>query len=166
MSFKSKLCNVCRTTLQQTFETLGDSSQTIPHHRTKESLVDSVLHQGCHLCRLIIYHYRRRWAPEHQQGVEDLTEVPTSLTKHDFQDSDFEFETFPSDRVVVLSYLLELPELFEMNARITKYLLNGEMNYLLEFDCDGLGTDKPRFWVFDEKGTVSRNRMRSYLLSL
>jgi hypothetical protein len=152
MLFKSKLCNICKTTLHQVFITLGDiSSDHIPHHYTKESLVDSVLHQNCHLCRLIIYHLRLRWAPQHRQGLEDLREVPTSLTEPDFEDSDFDFKTFPRDRVTLLSYMLELPESFKMNAHVTKYShVFDQTHFLLEFDCDGLDSDKPRFWAFDE----------------
>lgn len=157
MLFRSRLCGICQTTLQKTFETLDDlSSNKIPHHPTKESLVDSVLHRSCHLYRLIVHHLRLRWAPLHRLGLEDLETVPTSLTKSDFEDSDFDFETFASDRIIVLEYMLELPESCNFNAHIKKYVhgVGGEPFYHLEFDCDGPDSDKPRFWVSDEKVMV------------
>lgn len=155
MLFRSKLCGICQATLRQVFETLGDlASDNVPHHLTKDSLVDSVLHQSCHLCRLIIYHLKLRWSPGHRQGLADLREEPTTLTKKDFEDSDFNFETFSSDRLIVLEYLLELPEDINLAAQIKKYMrVNEETMLLLEFDCEKLGSDKPRFWAFDEKGT-------------
>jgi hypothetical protein len=156
MLFKSRLCEICKTTLFQAFESLDDlASNQIPHHVTKGSFVDSILHRNCHLCRLIIYHFRLRWAPQHRDGLKDLREEPTSLTEEDFAESDFDFETFPSDRVTVLSYMLELPETIGLHAQIRRYGDGKDGTFgLIEFDCDGLDSDKPRFWIFDQLGTL------------
>jgi hypothetical protein len=156
MLFKSKLCDVCKTTLQQAFETLDDpATNQTPHHATKESFVDSILHRNCHLCRLIIYHFKSAWALFHREGLGDIKEEPTSLTEDDFAESDFDFGTFPSDRVTVLSYMLELPETIGLHARIKRWGDGGDGTFgLLVFDCEGLNSHKPGFWVFDERGTV------------
>ena len=155
MLFNSRLCGVCNNTLQLAFDSFGDlSSNGLPHHSTKESLVDSVLRRSCHLCRLVIYHLRLRWAPQHRKGKDDLKEEPTALTEADFEQSDFDFATFPSDRVIVLSYMLELPEALDLHAKILKYGDGSDGTYgIIEFDCDGFDSDIPRFRIFDERGT-------------
>ncbi|KAF2829178.1 HET-domain-containing protein [Ophiobolus disseminans] len=164
MLFDSKLCDVCNNTLRLIFGSIDDlSSQEIPHHLTKESLVDSVLHRSCHLCRLIIYHLKVRWAPEHRGGLSDLKEEPTSLTEEDFEQSDFDFATFSSDRVIVHSYMLELPEALGLHARIMKYGDGTDgVDGILEFDCDGFDNDIPRFWIFDQRAFGATPVMRRH----
>jgi hypothetical protein len=161
MLFKSRLCNVCNDTLRLAFESIQDrTSDTVPHHVTKESLVDSVLHRSCHLCRLIIYHLRLQWSATHREGAEDLKENPVTLTEEDFLDSDFDFATFPSDRLVVLSYMLELSETLNLQAQLSNYGdgFDGVFG-IIKFDCDALNGETtkaavPRFWVFDSRGIV------------
>lgn len=92
--------------------------------------------------------------------MEDLKEEPTTLLEHDFDDSDFNFATFPSDRVVVLSYMLGLPEVFNLWAQISKYGDGSDGVFgIIEFDCDAFNAETPkaaipRFWVFDGRGTL------------
>ncbi|KAF1918219.1 heterokaryon incompatibility protein-domain-containing protein [Ampelomyces quisqualis] len=167
-TFKSKLCDVCKKSLQLAFGTLKDgSSKKIPHHVTKESLIESILLRSCHLCRFMIYHLKSHWGLHHRTGVQDLKEEPTTLTEDDFKDSDFHLESYPSDRLVILSYLLELPETLNFHAQVTEYGQGTDGVFgLLEFDCHDLHQDQsksavPRFWIFDEqafgeKPTASR----------
>ncbi|KAH7390478.1 heterokaryon incompatibility protein-domain-containing protein [Pyrenochaeta sp. MPI-SDFR-AT-0127] len=157
MLFTSKLCDVCKNALHLAFKSIeGRTSPEIPHHLTKESLIDSVLHRSCHLCRLILYHLKLHWSPLHRQGLKDLKEEPTTLTEKDFESSDFDFATFPADRVIVRSYMLELPEVLNLHAQISKYRdgLDGIFG-IVQFDCIGpmngpLKDSTPRFWIFDE----------------
>jgi hypothetical protein len=159
MLFTSRLCDVCNNALGLAFESLKDRrSDKVAHHATKESLIDSVLHRSCHLCRLIIYHLKVAWAAQHREGVDDLKEEPTSLTEEDFNDSDFDFATFPSDRVTVRSYMLELPEEINLHTQINKYRDGSEGIFgLVEFACESMNHSYtraaiPRFWIFDEQG--------------
>jgi hypothetical protein len=141
------------------FESMKDrDSEEIPHHLTKESLVDSVLHRSCHLCRFIIYHLKSHWALEHRQGKDDLKEEPTSLTEADFADSDFDYTAFPRERLIVLSYMLEMPENINLHVKMSKSgdWFDGVFG-LVAFECDALNHDYmkaaiPRFWIFEEKG--------------
>jgi hypothetical protein len=159
MLFKSRLCDVCKNSLQLAFESMKDrESEAIPHHLTKESLVDSVLHRSCHLCRFIIHHLKTHWAVEHRQGKDDLKEEPTLLTEEDFADSDFEYAAFPRERLIVLEYMLEMPERLNFHVKLTKSgdWFDGVFGHV-DFDCDALNHDYikaaiPRFWVFEEKG--------------
>ncbi|KAH6117156.1 hypothetical protein HBI69_098400 [Parastagonospora nodorum] len=135
----------------------GRESDEIPHHLTKESLVDSVLHRSCHLCRFIIFHLKTHWAIEHLEGKDDLKEESTSLTESDFADSDFDHKAFPSDRVVILSYMLDIPENLNFHIKMSKSgdWFDGVFG-LVEFDCDALNHDYikaaiPRFWIFNDK---------------
>jgi hypothetical protein len=159
MFFRSRLCSVCDNALRLAFDSIQNrTSDTVPHHVTKESLVDSVLHRSCHLCRLMIYHLKLHWAATHRKGVDDLKEEPTSLTEDDFVDSDFDFATFPSDRLVVLSYLLELPEILNLQAQISNFGDGSDGVFgIVKFDCDALNAETlkaavPRFWVLDNRG--------------
>jgi hypothetical protein len=175
MLFKSRLCNVCTTALYLAFDSMtGRESDEIPHHLTKESLVDSVLHRSCHLCRFIIFHLKTHWAIEHLEGKDDLKEEPTSLTESDFADSDFDHKAFPSDRLVVLSYMLDMPENLNFHVKMSKSgdWFDGVFG-LVEFDCDALNHDYikaaiPRFWIFNDKGASDslHNIHNTFLTSL
>ncbi|KAH8726036.1 hypothetical protein GQ44DRAFT_680231 [Phaeosphaeriaceae sp. PMI808] len=171
MLFNSRLCHVCNDALRLAFESIGDrNSHKAVHHLTKESLIDSVLHRSCHLCRLIIYHLKLSWSPENRQGLEDLKEEPTSLTEDDFRSSDFDFATFPSSRVVLLSYMLGLPETLNLYAQIKLYGDGSDGIYgQVEFDCDGFNVDYlkavvPRFWIFQEKETTMKWMLEGFPL--
>jgi hypothetical protein len=51
--------------------------------------------------------------------------------------------------------MLELPETVGLNAQIKRWGDGGDGTFgLLVFDCEGLNSDKPGFWVFDERGTA------------
>jgi hypothetical protein len=161
MLFRSRLCSVCENALRLAFDGIqNQASHTVPHHVTKESLVDSVLHRSCHLCRLIIDHLERHWAGAHQEGLHDLKEEPTTLTEDDFVDSDFDFATFPSDRLRVLSYLLELPESLNLQARISNRGYEDGSDGVfgkISFGCDAFNAEShevevPRFWVIENRG--------------
>jgi hypothetical protein len=107
----------------------------------------------------------------HRIGVEDLKEEPTTLTEDDFKDSDFFLEYYPSDRVLILSYLLELPETLNFHAQVSEYGEGTDGVFgLLEFDCDALNQDGnrsaiPRFWIFDERGMLLRKRHPDSILT-
>jgi hypothetical protein len=61
-AFTSRQCDVCRNALEQAFSGIEDQHpKSIPHHRTKDSLVNSVMVQSCHLCRLVLYHLKVAW---------------------------------------------------------------------------------------------------------
>lgn len=162
MLFNSKLCQICVDTLRLAFESIsGWKSHPVAHHLTKDSLIDSVLHRSCHLCRFIVYHFRVYWAPLHRQGLEDLREKPTSLTEDDLLLSDFNFASFSKDQMIVRSYLLELPEDLNFQVRVNKY---GDGNdgvfSIIEFTCNtpnknDLSLSTSRFWAFDKRGTPS-----------
>jgi hypothetical protein len=167
MFSRSRLCNVCRESLELALESIKDrSSDEIPHHLTKESLVDSVLHRSCHLCRFIIYHLKLNWALVEQHWVDSGTieDKPTSLTEQDFIDSDFDFATFPEHRRGVLSNMYDLPEELNFHTKVTEYLSGKEGDGvfgLVAFDCDALNHDSSkaairRFWVFDERGVCTK----------
>lgn len=162
MLFSSKLCQVCVNTLTLAFESTGDrKSVQVEHHLTKGSLIDSVLHRNCHLCRFIVYHFRMYWGPMHRQGLEDLKEEPTSLTEDDFALSDFDFATFPGDQMTIRSYFLELPEDLNFQVRINKYGDGNDGVFgIVEFTCNtpnenDVGLSTTRFWIFDKRGTPS-----------
>jgi hypothetical protein len=161
MLFRSRLCSVCDNALRLAFDGIQNrASHTVPHHVTKESLVDSVLHRSCHLCRLIVDHLEVYWAGLHQNGLDDLEEEPTTLTEDDFVDSDFDLATFPSDRLVVLSYLLDLPEVLNLQAWISNSGYEDGSEGILgivNFGCDAFNAETsdaavPRFWVLDNRG--------------
>jgi hypothetical protein len=163
MFFRSRLCDICRKSLELAFESIKDrSSDLVPHHLTKESLVDSILHRSCHLCRLIIYHLKLNWALAEQHWVnsDTIEDKPTSLTEEDFADSDFDFATFHEHRRGVLSYMHDLPEELNFRTKVSKYLGSNGVDGVfgpVEFDCDafnhdGLRAAVPRFWIFDERG--------------
>jgi hypothetical protein len=166
MLFKSRLCSVCDNALRLAFDGVQNQvSHTVPHHVTKESLVDSVLHRSCHLCRLIIDHLKQYWAGTHQEGLHDLKEEPTTLTEDDFVDSDFDFATFHNDRLVILSYLLELPEILNVQARISDYgyeSVSDGVFGIIHFSCDAFDVKTPnaavsRFWVLNNRGKSFRS---------
>jgi hypothetical protein len=170
MFFRSRLCDICRKSLELAFENMKDrSSEEIPHHLTKESLVDSVLHRSCHLCRLIIYHLKLNWALAEQHYVDPGTikDKPTSLTEEDFADSDFDFATFPEHRRGVLAYMHDLPEDLNFHTKVTEYLNGKEGDGVfgrVEFVCDALNQEWltaaiPRFWIFDERGVYARREI-------
>jgi hypothetical protein len=159
MLFRSRLCSVCDNALRLAFDGIqNQASHTVPHHVTKESLVNSVLHRSCHLCRLIVHHLKVYWAPFHQNGLDDLEEEPTTLTEDDFVDSDFDFATFPSARLVVLSYLLGLPEILNLQAQISNWGDGSDGVFgIVNFGCDAFSAETidaavPRFWVLDNRG--------------
>jgi hypothetical protein len=108
---------------------------------------------------MILYHLKLHWSASHRKGVKDLKEEPTTLTEEDFVDSDFDFATFPSDRLVVLSYLLELPETLDLQAQLSNFGDGSDGVFgIVKFDCDALNAETlkaavPRFWVFDNRGT-------------
>jgi hypothetical protein len=162
MMFNSRLCDLCKNTLNSAFGTLKErESDTVPHHPTKESLIDSVLPRSCHLCRFILYHFKLRWALGHRKGLKDLREEPTTLTENDFKDSDFHFAAFPRERVIAHEYMLELPEDIKLHAQVTRYRDGSDGVFgLVTFDCDAPNHDikaaVQRFWIFDERGTLSQ----------
>lgn len=161
MLFKSRLCYICKTTLDLAFENLKDKerdSDQIPHHLTKESLIDSVILRSCHLCRLIIYHLKLHWSFIHWQDVDDDKGYPDTLTEDDFKDSDFKFAEFARDRRIVRSYMRGLPETLNLHATVSRYQ-QGEKGVfgLAVIDCDALNTEAvntamTRLWVFDKDG--------------
>ena len=108
---------------------------------------------------MILYHLKLHWSVLHRKGVEDLKEEPTTLTEEDFVDSDFDFATFPRDRVVVLSYLLELPQTLNLQAQLSNFGDGSDGVFgIIKFDCEALNAETlkaavPRFWVFDNRGT-------------
>lgn len=154
MLFKSTLCEVCTDTLQTAFSDVDTlASGVVPHHRTKESLIHSVLCRNCHLCRLIIFHLKLRWAPVHFYGKEEQIDEPTTLKEDDFEHSDFTFAEFSSDRSICRSYMLDLDENLSLHAQIQKYGDGANGTYgIVEFDCEGFDKDIPRFWIFDRRG--------------
>jgi hypothetical protein len=161
MLFRSRLCSVCDNALRLAFDGIqNQASHTVPHHVTKESLVDSVLHQSCHLCRMIVHHFEMYWANTHREGLYELKEEPTTLTEDDFIDSDFDFATFPSDRLRILSYLLELPESLNLQVRVSNYGYEDRSDGvfgIISFGCDAFNAESyeaevPRFLVLDNQG--------------
>lgn len=161
MLFRSRLCDVCTTTLRLAFADLQEKerdSDQVPHHIMKESLIDSILHRSCHLCRLIIYHLKLHWASKHWQDKDDDTELPHTLTEDDFKDSDFEFASFASDRRIVRSYMRGLPETLNLHATISRYQAGEKGVFgLAVIDCDALNLEDvnaamTRLWVFDKDG--------------
>ncbi|KAF2679089.1 HET-domain-containing protein [Lentithecium fluviatile CBS 122367] len=160
MEFTSRLCSVCDNALRLAFTTLQNRTPEIfdkvPHHATKDSLVESVLVRSCHLCRLIVYHLKLHWSKDYSLPKEE--EQPTSLTEDDFKDSDFVRKNFPAYRVGLREYMLGLPEDVGFTLEMREFG-NGEDGVLgtVELDCktfegDSLRANQPRFWIFAAQG--------------
>ena len=157
--FKSRMCDVCSNALRLAFASLKDRtpeiSDDVAHHATKDSLVDSVLRQSCHLCRLFLYHLKVHWVKDYTLGPEEEQSTPTSLSEDDFKESDFEFGTFPSDRVGIRSYMLGLPEDVGLRLQIEEFS-DGVDGVLatMKLDCDALAhvSVTARFWVLAAQG--------------
>jgi hypothetical protein len=183
-AFNSRNCDVCQIALQQAFSGMNDEQhpKIVPHHRTKDSLVESVMARSCHLCRLILYHLKSHWiCPPNRTlfaaamfqnlestawngpfpfWAEEDADTPTlfTLTAADFIGSDFSFNTFSRDRIVVRSYLRGLPERLDLGIIMHKY--DGPTRGIsakLQFDCKALSkgqfeTVKPSFWIFTDEG--------------
>ena len=70
--FTSQLCDVCKQALQLAITSMEGRkpviSDKVARHRTKDSLVDSILRQSFHLCRLIIYHFKLHWLKDYSLG--------------------------------------------------------------------------------------------------
>jgi hypothetical protein len=159
--FQSKLCIVCRIALEQAFGSLRiGHSDKVPHHQTKDSLVDSVLPRNCHLCRLIVYFLRLHWVPrDPKQGLEEeLTsgEADSALTEDDFRTSEFEYATFPKDRLNIRLFMRGLPEDVGLTMQISEFgEILGKEGRFLEFDCASfvkIDAAKPSFWIFSMEG--------------
>jgi hypothetical protein len=164
--FTSRLCETCNHALKEALSTLQgrdpEISDKISHCPTKDSLVDSILRQNCHLCRLIIYHIKLHWVADGSLGPEE--EEPTSLTEDDFKDSDFDFATFPSDRIGIRSYMLGLPDNIQFKLQILEFG-DGSDGVLGEMlvDCEAFADDYlkanvARFWIFAPQGKYPWNK--------
>lgn len=124
--FQSSLCNVCQDALDQAFNNFrGEvTGEVIPHHPTKDSLVDSVLAQSCHLCRLIVDHIEALWtgpppSPEAEEGPAPGQTVVTALPpEDDVRASDFESTNLLRDRLWLHRAVGHLPEDIGLTARI------------------------------------------------
>lgn len=161
--FTSRLCDVCDNALRLAFTSLvgrtPEISDDVPHHITKDSLVDSVLRQSCHLCRLLIYHLKVHYANDCSLGPEAEQPIPERLSEGDFVNSDFDYAAFPSDRVGLRSYMLGLPE--EVNFKLQMEEFSDGADGVLgtmKMDCDAFSQgpvkqNVPRFWIFGSQGT-------------
>jgi hypothetical protein len=165
--FQSKLCNICRDTLDKVFSSIdrlgtGDSDR-VPHHLTKNSLVDSVVAQSCHLCLLIVDDLKARWSGPWLGLEEEERSAPsaaaTALSEEDFVALDFEYATYPSDRLRVRRAIGRLPEDIGMTARISKYETRkgGSLGRLV-FDSASFGggiKHTPLFLIYPAEGNFS-----------
>jgi hypothetical protein len=159
--FQSRLCNVCRNTLDQAFSSIRiKESVKVPHHLTKDSLVDSVLVRGCHLCRLVVDFCKLRSASDSPDLEEDegsiLSQTVTAaLSEEDFKSSEFEYANFPSDRLGIRWGVRGHPEDFGLTVQISEFGVYAGRVGLLEFDCASfarVSMVKPRFWIFSTEG--------------
>lgn len=165
--FESKLCNVCRDALEKMFSSIDrlDScvSDSVPHHLTKTSLVDSVVAQSCHLCFLIVDHLKASWS-DLLLGLEEEersapSETVTALSEENFRASDFEHAIFPGDLLKACRAIGRLPEDIGMTAHILDCeRLPGDQPGSLQFNSPSfakhlMGT--PCFFMFYAEGNFS-----------
>ncbi|KAH7066876.1 hypothetical protein BKA63DRAFT_425637 [Paraphoma chrysanthemicola] len=169
--FTSRRCEICCSTLQQTFSGINDAQpRSVPHHATKDSLVDSVVVRSCHLCRLVFNHLKLHWSKQFdpKQEPEIAEPMPIHLTEEDFANSDFSFESFPDYRIGIRSCLRGLPENLKLEVAARKY--TGPTDGIvatLQFDSESLSKDelsvvKPSFWVFNTAGSTIDTMMAGF----
>ncbi len=158
--FQSRLCNVCREALDQAFNSIrGQDSDKVPHHLTKDSLVDSVLARSCHLCRQTVDMLKLpngpSLGPEEHEGSAPRQPV-TALSADDFKASDFEYANFASDRLWVRRALGHLPEDIGLTLSIRNFGVHHGLQGMLYLYC----TSMPRissfayFWIISTEGML------------
>jgi hypothetical protein len=163
--FTSRLCDICTNALNLAFASLKgrtpEISDEVAHHATKDSLVDSVLRQSCHLCRLLIFHLKTHFHQDIDLGPEEEQPTPASLSKEDFSESDFDYASFPSDRVGLRSYMLGLPEDVGFRLQMEEFS-DGTDGVLgtMKLDCDAFSQgpvrqNVPKFWILAAQGMWS-----------
>jgi hypothetical protein len=184
--FQSRLCNVCRNALDQVFSSImikesdkvphhltkesdkvphhfTKESDKVPHHLTKDSLVDSVLVRGCHLCHMVVDFLRRYW-PSVSLGLEEDEEstpsqtVTAALSEEDFEWSEFEYANFRSDRLGVRRKMHGLPEDVGLTLQIIGVGgVTGTIGFLV-FDCASFARihdHKLYCYIFSTEGIFS-----------
>jgi len=117
--FQSRLCIVCQNALDMALgndDFVATGWGIVPHHHTKDSLADSVLSRGCHLCLLMLDYYTPL-GPEEEEGSTP-SQILKAPSEEDFRASDLEYPTLPMDRLSIRRVVGSLPEDIRLTVHI------------------------------------------------